>query len=88
MAVAMAVILIVTSALVCADTELNELCTMIHFYFLKSLPLFLLCSNADDGIGAADAPPRAINDVPVPYLNESLYLPLASLFSCVLRECL
>ena len=22
-------------------------------------------SNADDGIGAADAPPRAINDVPV-----------------------
>lgn len=33
--------------------------------FVNLFPSTICCSNADDGIGAADAPPRALNDVPV-----------------------
>ena len=33
--------------------------------FHHVITIYFFHSNADDGIGAADAPPRAINDVPV-----------------------
>lgn len=34
-----------------------------YYHFLTNFSS--ICSNADDGVGAADAAPRAINDVPV-----------------------
>ena len=40
--------------------------------------LSLSTSNADDGIGAADAPPRAINDVPVRHENSFVFFALLS----------
>ena len=56
----------------------SPLCSPLHFIsysfsaFLRTLTYHIhfiisysYCSNADDGVGAADAAPRAINDVPV-----------------------
>jgi hypothetical protein len=48
---------------------MSSLLPLTHF-------LSLSISNADDGIGAADAPPRAINDVPVRHEDSPVFFAL------------
>ena len=50
---------------------MSSLLPLTHFLSLST-------SNADDGIGAADAPPRAINDVPVRHEDSPVFFALLS----------